>query len=291
MSASQPVTPSHDWPTTVAAESWEGAHPDEWSRRLGLPRLCLYQRVGSTNDVLRELAEAGAAAGTMVIAEFQSAGRGRGGSAWHAPEGKALLFSVLLRPRQAAGQEFLPGTAPLRIGLAVAQGLEQAAGVSTRIKWPNDVLVEAGGKVAGILCEGAVGGPDGYLVAGIGINVAQQPADWPDSLRPRATSLWLATGQRVPRGRVLQEVGRRLLPLLTAAAGPLEPRELEEIARRDALVGRPIAIDGLARGRACGIAEDGTLRIREVQERETRVAAGTVRVLAASGAPQTSTSP
>ena len=132
---------------------------------LGRPRLH-HREIDSTNRVARELASSGAPHGTLVTAGVQTAGRGRQGRRWEAPEGSALLCSLILR-------DFDP-LLSLRAGLAVAD----LAGEGARVKWPNDVQVE-GRKVAGVLVEGRP--HEGWAVLGIGVNVSAAPPDVPNT--------------------------------------------------------------------------------------------------------------
>ncbi len=154
-----------------------------------------FEEVGSTNDVARQLAEEGAAHGEVVVAEAQSAGRGRRGRAWSSPPGRNLYASVVLRP------ELPPTRAPeltLLASVALCQAVRQA-GVSATIKWPNDVLVR-GKKVAGVLTElGAELDQVQWIVLGFGVNVNAGPDDFPPEVREIATSLAIERGEAVPR--------------------------------------------------------------------------------------------
>jgi len=147
--------------------------PDGW-------RLVALSSVGSTNDEAARLAEAGAAEGTVVWAREQTGGRGRRGRSWASPVGN-LYSSTVLRPHCAAARAAELGFVA---ALAVADIVPE--GRATRLKWPNDVLVD-GGKVAGILLESAVGqsGEVQHVVAGIGVNVGFAP-DLPDMRYPGA---------------------------------------------------------------------------------------------------------
>jgi BirA family transcriptional regulator, biotin operon repressor / biotin---[acetyl-CoA-carboxylase] ligase len=143
-------------------------------------RLLRYHTLGSTNDEAKRLAEAGAAEWTVVWAGKQTAGRGRGGSVFLSPPG-SLYFSAILRPaRPAASAAQLGFAAALAVGEAIAARLPP--GRELCYKWPNDVLVD-GRKVSGILLESSAAqdGALAWLVAGIGVNVANHPAEtaWP----------------------------------------------------------------------------------------------------------------
>jgi BirA family biotin operon repressor/biotin-[acetyl-CoA-carboxylase] ligase len=144
----------------------------------------------STNDAARDLAMAGAAHGTAVVAEEQTRGRGTRGKAWHSPRGLGLYVSFILRGPEGGSVPSLH-LLPLAAGLAASDAVLAAAGVAVRLKWPND-LVHGGKKLGGILSEGISGGTVGdFAVVGIGINVGHGPADFPAVLRATSTSLRL----------------------------------------------------------------------------------------------------
>jgi BirA family biotin operon repressor/biotin-[acetyl-CoA-carboxylase] ligase len=146
----------------------------------------------STNDVAKTLAQEGAEEGTAVVADEQTGGRGTKGRSWHSARGQGLYASVILRPRRS-DIALLPAVA----GLAVTDAIWQAAGLETRLKWPNDVVCR-GKKIGGILSEGAfLGGAASYVVVGIGINVRHRAADFPAEFRRSATSLRLALRKAV----------------------------------------------------------------------------------------------
>jgi BirA family biotin operon repressor/biotin-[acetyl-CoA-carboxylase] ligase len=194
----------------------------------------------STNDRARELAIAGAPHGTLVTAEVQTAGRGRGGRRWSAPPGSSVLMSLLLRSP--------PRLLPLIAAVAVCE----VAGEQAQIKWPNDVVLARPtglAKLAGILAEGRP--QEGWAVLGIGLNVAVRVEQLPVELRGSAATL----------GRSAAEVEPALAELLLALSRWLTRSELDTLAAwraRDALRGRAIAWE-TGRGRAQGI--DGAGRL------------------------------
>lgn len=152
---------------------------------------------GSTNADLLAAARAGAAAGVVLIAEEQTAGRGRLDRSWHSQPGAALTFSVLFRPSQVplARRSWLP----LLTGVAMASALRAAAGLRVSLKWPNDVLASAqggSGKLAGILAEQA----GDAIVVGVGLNVSATKEELPS---PQATSLWLQGATGLDRQAIL----------------------------------------------------------------------------------------
>ena len=168
--------------------------------------LDLVQRTGSTNSDLVARAVGGRAGeGAILVAEEQTAGRGRLDRQWSAPARSGLFFSVLLKPAEVPVARW--GWLPLLTGVAVASGLSRAAGVDTALKWPNDVLVTVGGeerKAGGILAERA--GDDGVVV-GVGINVSLRAEELPV---PQAGSLALAGAVSTDRDPLLRAVLRSL---------------------------------------------------------------------------------
>lgn len=154
-----------------------------------------YEEIGSTNDRARELAEEGAEHGEVVIAEAQTAGRGRRGRLWVSPARKNLYFSVILRP------DLPPARAPeltLVASIALCDALRQA-GVQAGIKWPNDLLASER-KIAGVLTElAAEADRVHWVVIGAGVNVNAREEDFPEELRGEATSVLLERGEPAPR--------------------------------------------------------------------------------------------
>jgi BirA family biotin operon repressor/biotin-[acetyl-CoA-carboxylase] ligase len=261
---------------------WEGQPVDVWRTRWRVPVLEIFPRTGSTNDRARRLAEAGAPAGTTVLADEQTAGRGRYGRRWSAPAGLALLLSVVLRPGPAPAGGRAPGTAPVRVALATARAIERTTGVRAGLKWPNDVIVPGAGKVAGILCEGTVGPGDGaFVVAGIGINTGQRAADFPDDVRDHATSLALVTGHPVERTALAGALLDALRPFDLEGLGRLEADDHADVIRRDVLAGRSLQV-GEDAGTAAGIADDAALILRTAAG-VLPVYHGSVRILDGSG--------
>ena len=173
--------------------------------------LHVLETVDSTNSFCRRLALEGAPDGTAVLADCQTAGRGRRGRSFQSPAGKGLFFSILWRP-DCAPEELLPLTALSAV--AVCRAIQRVTGVRPQIKWPND-LVLGGRKLAGILTEMSLEGESGHVshvVVGIGINVHQQPEDFAGEVADIATSLDLSLGGRVCRRRWTTCAGRCCLP-------------------------------------------------------------------------------
>ncbi|MEV7000062.1 biotin--[acetyl-CoA-carboxylase] ligase [Streptomyces sp. NPDC093982] len=164
------------------------------------------QRTGSTNTDLVGLATDGKAVeGSVLVAEEQTAGKGRLDRTWTAPPRSGLFFSVLLNPAEVPAARW--GWLPLLTGVAVATGLSRAAGVDTALKWPNDLLVTVGGeerKAGGILAERA--GDEGVVI-GVGINVTLRADELPV---PQAGSLALAGAVSTDRDPLLRGILRSL---------------------------------------------------------------------------------
>ena len=154
------------------------------------------RKTDSTNLWIKRLAKEGAPEGTLALAEFQSAGRGRLGRSWEVPEGTSVMMSILLRPK------FEPQYAPtltLVMGMAVAKAVK-SLGFDVSIKWPNDVVVSHK-KICGILTEmGVRDGKIDYAVIGVGINVNIK--EFPEEMVDKATSLYLESGKEFDRSQI-----------------------------------------------------------------------------------------
>jgi len=219
------------------------------ARRWGIPQCGVFRTLGSSLDAIHELGAQGAPAGTVVLAEEQTAGRGRDGRTWRSPVG-GIWLGMLLRPPFPEA-----GLLSLRTGLVLADVIDELLGnPRVQLKWPNDVLLD-NRKLAGILSEARwQGDAPQWLGLGIGINVANEiPAD----LTAQAVALHeVLSGVR--RIDVLDRLVPALRPLTTHHA-PLTDFECAAFARRDWLRGRQIRTP-LA-GRAAGIRPDGALLV------------------------------
>jgi BirA family transcriptional regulator, biotin operon repressor / biotin---[acetyl-CoA-carboxylase] ligase len=219
---------------------------------LGSPRLHL-REVDSTNVRAQRLAVSGAPHGALVTAAAQTAGHGRQGRPWVTPAGRALACSLVLRDP--------PRLLPMVAALAVADVADRLdrAGRSAAIKWPNDVLLD-GRKVAGILAEGRP--QEGWVVLGIGLNVAVEEDALPPELRAIATSLGCDPPQ-------LETALALLLERLAHWLAATPEQAMEAYRARDALAEREIRWGSPQRsGTALGVADDGRLRVRPVDDGE-----------------------
>ncbi len=200
--------------------------------------VCFYEELGSTNLQAKLDAEKGAKEGTLVVADMQTAGRGRRGRMWSSPPGTNVYFTLVLKPDY---QVELASMVTLVMGLAVAQGIRETCGIEAHIKWPNDIVVK-GKKVCGMLAEMSTERDFiHYVVMGVGINVGQQ--DFPPEIAQTAICLEQACGHKVSRAEIIVNVMKAF-------------EQYYDIFRRDgSLTGLLDQYNGLLAGR------DGEVRV------------------------------
>lgn len=165
--------------------------------------ICL-DSVDSTNTYLRKLAREGCDEGTVVIADTQTAGRGRMGRGFYSQSGAGVYLSVLLKPDCSPEQA---GTLTPHLAVAVRCAIERVCGVKADIKWVNDLLIKDR-KICGVLCESVIG-PDGmpdYVICGVGVNVSNRAEDFPEELRSIAGSIYTQTGLTPERGKLIAAI-------------------------------------------------------------------------------------
>jgi len=237
-----------------------------------------FEETDSTNDRAKALADDGAEHGEVVVAEQQTAGRGRRGRSWISAARRNVAFSVILRPQA------LPPTRASELTLVAAVAICDAlrqAGVDAGIKWPNDVLVD-GRKIAGILTELAAE-PDQvhWVVVGVGVNVNARPEDFPPELAGEATSLLIERQQPAPRALFLAACLTALEGWYDQHAehgfGPIR----EAWRERSVTLGRQVSVTtdaGLVTGTAVDIDADGALLVRTAAGVE-RILSGDVALL------------
>lgn len=234
----------------------------------------LLAETGSTNADAAALARRGAPEGVVVVAESQTAGRGRLDRAWAAPPRAGLTFSVVLRPRDVPAQRW--GWVPLLAGVAVAEAVAARARVEATLKWPNDVLAGNGRKLAGLLAERA----DDAVVVGIGLNVTTRAAELADL--PDATSLALEGARRTDRDPLLREMLRRLATHY-AAWRDSGGAPLPDYVAACGTIGRDVRVElpegAAVTGVATGIDDDGRLLVRDARGAVRAYSAGDVRHL------------
>ena len=229
----------------------------------------------STNLWIKRLAKEGASEGTLALAEFQSAGRGRLGRSWEVPEGTSVMMSILLRPK------FEPQYAPtltLVMGMAVAKAVKNL-GFDVSIKWPNDVVVSHK-KICGILTEmGVRDGKIDYAVIGVGINVNIK--EFPEEMADKATSLYLESGREFDRSQIPGLVMEAFEKYYEKFAATCDLSGLkEEYESILANYNQPVRVlakepyEGVARG----ITEGGELLVEKTDGTIVAVSAGEVSV-------------
>lgn len=246
--------------------------------RFGRP-LHFFPSLASTNDEAKRLAEAGAPQGTLVIAEEQTAGRGRAGRTWLTPAGTAIAASFVLRPALNPARL---GCLPLLGGLAAARTIEVATGLSPGLKWPNDVWI-AGRKVCGVLAESSLALRDGgpaldWAVLGIGINVNGEPPPT-TALRHPATTLAVESGSDIDRVALLQTLVRVLSDLYEDMDSP---HLLQAVEARLLWRGARIHLDAGATsfdGELLGLSEEGGIRVRTAAAVERTTTVGEISLL------------
>ena len=242
-----------------------------------IKKIVYYEETDSTNIRARKLAEVGAPDGTLVVTDFQNAGRGRRGRMWVSPSGTGIFMSLILRP------DILPSSASmltLVAALAVYDGIKETTGLETVIKWPNDIVAE-GKKLCGILTEMSAE-LEGihYVVTGIGINANM--TEFPEEVGEAATSLRILTGGPVRRSRLIAAV-------MKAYEGYYEKFKscgslaglMDVYNERMANLGREVKVldpAGAYTGKALGIDEKGELIVEKADGKVVRVVSGEVSV-------------
>lgn len=221
-----------------------------------------YQQLDSTNLTAMELAERDAPEGTVVIAEQQLRGRGRAGRSWHSSPRLGIYCSILLRPKLFPAKAQL---LTLMTAVAVAKSINIKVGLSSTIKWPNDILVN-NKKVAGILLEGRVSSTImEYAVIGIGINVNHTSADLPDELQAGASSLRIERGEVVERSGLIGQVFLEVERLYEGLQQRDSTMILEQWRLLSATLGRHVRIikkDKVIDGIAVNVTTEGALLVR-----------------------------
>ena len=246
------------------------------TRVFGKRGIDYFKELDSTNMRAKELARGDAPEGTVIIAENQTRGRGRMGRNWSSPKGDGIYASLILRPVMS------PGGAPritLMTAVAVADALLSQIELELKIKWPNDILVK-GKKLAGILTEistemDAVN----YILVGLGLNVNIAPESFPEEIREKATSLFIETGERFPRVKLM----RAYLEQFEKYYEMFKRNDFFPIMHRwkqlSGIVGQKIRVDVMGRthvGKVVDIDDDGVLILKDNQGRLQRIFSGDV---------------
>ncbi|MCQ6557999.1 biotin--[acetyl-CoA-carboxylase] ligase [Paenibacillus mendelii] len=231
----------------------------------------LLDSVDSTNNAAQQLAEDGAAEGTLVIAEQQTNGRGRMGRNWISPAGKGVWMSVILRP--SLSLQFAPQLT-LLTAVALCRALKELTTLDIGIKWPNDLLVD-GKKISGILLESTAEDERiRYIIAGIGISVNLTEEDYPEELRGIATSLRIEQGNELDRTEVIAAFFRQfeLLYTLYQQEGFSPIQTLWEAL--SVTLHKPVKLTtpaGVVEGTPIGLSESGALIVQKLDGSQVNV--------------------
>ncbi len=235
------------------------------TRVLGRP-LEWREETASTNGMALELAQRDAPHGTLVVADHQTAGRGRLGRVWHSPSGCNLYWSLVLRPDSSLGDATqYVSWIPLVTGVAIARALGGLGLARVSLKWPNDIQLHEK-KAGGVLCErtGLRTGL-GAVVVGVGLNVNSEPTTFPEDFRGQATSLVAEAGAPFDRSRLLCEILAQLEDRLDALAGGRHEDLVEEYRALCSTLRRQVRVHIVGgdtlEGTAASIGTDGALRL------------------------------
>lgn len=246
---------------------------------LGHHPVHFFTSIESTNDLAMALCNAGATNGTVVVADSQTAGRGRlEGRSWHSPPGTGLYFSLILRPHLAP-QDFPKLT--LAAGLALCSALESHAFCQPGLKWPNDLFL-SGKKCGGILTEtqAVAGLGPTAVVIGVGLNVNTLPEAFVDDLHDSATSLLAKTGTPYDRGPLLAAILTELDRVVARLEQGEFPAILAEWRQRDIHAGQEVSWlnrqGQIVTGTSLGPDQEGFLHIRDGQGQIHAVISGDI---------------
>lgn len=246
---------------------------------VGRKLLCLSE-VDSTNTRAKELALAGEPEGLVVVADCQTAGRGRMGRSFQSPKGKGIYLTALLRPHLPPERLMI---ATALAGVAVCGAVEDVCGLSPGLKWPNDPVLN-GRKLCGILTELSLEAETGslqYLVVGIGVNVLHTPEDFSPEVAAIATSLAAELGRPVSRPALAAALIARLDRLRAALASGETEQYLVEYRRRCVNLGKRVRLltpSGEENGEAVDVDRDFGLVVRKDDGTVTTVRSGEVSV-------------
>jgi BirA family biotin operon repressor/biotin-[acetyl-CoA-carboxylase] ligase len=242
-------------------------------------QLHYYEKIGSTNDEAFRLGLAGAPEGTALIANSQSAGKGRMQRVWHSPAGSNIYTSIILRP------EITPARTPhisILAGVAVAEVLESYCPDRIKLKWPNDVLIDEK-KVCGILSQIKTAASEvDFIVLGIGINVNISYSQFPKEICSLATSLAIETGREISRQeliiRLYENLAKWYKQLLQDGFGRIKEKWLS----MSPMIGKTVQVmfqEETVSGKAIGLDEDGSLILLAAENKEFKVSAGDATIV------------
>ena len=236
-----------------------------------------FNTIDSTNTEAKRLAEMHAPHGTVVIADSQTAGRGRLDRSFHSPAGTGIYFSVVLRP-DLTPQQLMPLTCAAAV--AACNAVEKVSAIRPGIKWTNDLVVN-GKKLGGILTELRLNGNGlvDYAIIGIGINCGQKAGDFPAEIENIATSLFLCTGQKADRARL----AAALIETLSDMAENLKNPDafLPQYRTNCITIGQEISLlrgDEIRHGKAMDVDNDGALVVQFADGHFETISSGEVSI-------------
>lgn len=237
-----------------------------------------YRAIKSTNDLAYRLAEQKAPEGTLIVADKQTAGKGRLGRKWFSPPNRGIWMSLILRPKIPPAKA--PGLS-LCTGLALVQTVMDKTGLKADLKWPNDCLIR-GKKAAGILLElSAELDKVNFVIIGVGINVNHSQKDFPKSLKGRATSIYLESGKRISRVEFLKDFLKKLEKIYINFKSFGLRYYREEIKKSSTILGKKVKLQygkEKLKGLVKDIDENGSL-ILETRKGKRTVTAGEVTLI------------
>ena len=242
-------------------------------------QLYYYEEIGSTNDEAFRLGSAGAPEGTVLIADRQTAGRGRMQRSWHSPEGTNIYTSIILRP------EIELAKAPqisILAGVVVAEVLNDYCPDKVKLKWPNDVLIDRK-KVCGILPQiKTSANAVNFIVLGIGINVNINNDQFPDEIRDLATSLVIETGNKISRLELIISLYENLTKWYKQFLKKGFSSIREKWLSLTPMIGQTVQVmfhEETVSGEAIGLDEDGSLILLTDKNETIRISAGDATIL------------
>ena len=260
---------------TILSEQIKNGLATKWLGRT----IHFYDQVESTNLLAVELAQGDAPEGVVVLADQQLSGRGRGSRSWHSPAGVGIYCSVILRPQVEPEKGQL---ITLMASVSIVKAIERQTGLSPRVKWPNDVLINDK-KVAGILLEAGVSGARiGYAVIGFGINANNGRGDLPEDIGVNASSLRMELKKTVDRGALVIEIFSELEKIYHSFQRENFSVVLQQWRHHSSTLGQRVRIwqrDQSTEGVAVDLTEEGGLLLKVEGGKQIVVHAGEVEHL------------
>ncbi len=242
-------------------------------------QLYYYDEIGSTNDEAFRLGLAGAPEGTALIANSQSAGKGRMQRVWHSPAGSNIYTSIILRPKIEPAKV---SQISILAGVALAEALEKYCPDRIKLKWPNDILIN-GKKVCGILSQAKITVSEvDFIVLGIGINVNINYNQFPQEIRNLATSLAMETGKEISRQELIislyENLAKWYKKLLKEGFGGIK----EKWKNLSPMIGQTVEVmfrEEAVSGKAIGLDDDGSLILLAAGNKKVKISAGDATIV------------